>query len=253
MATGFWSGFRRFFKRGLAAILPTILTIAAIVWLFQKIHDYVGVHISGGAQRIAIWIYGSRPGVGMDTAAQTMRQTWSDYHLDVAGFVLAIVLIYIVGLFVASFIGRAMWRTMERLLMRLPIVRQIYAFVKPVTDFMFADRKLEFKRVLAVEYPRKGIWSVGLMTNSSLPALQGSAGPELITVFIPSSPTPFTGYTITIRRDETIDLPLTIEEALRFIVSGGVIMPPTATSGPVLSGPVPVARPRTDDARATTR
>jgi len=79
--------------------------------------------------------------------------------------------------------------------------------------------------VVAVEYPRKGIWSIGLATNPGMRTLHESTGEDLLTVFIPSSPTPVTGYTITVGRDKIIDLPMSIDEALRFTISGGVIQP----------------------------
>ena len=84
---------------------------------------------------------------------------------------------------------------------------------------------MEFSRVVAVEYPRKGVWSIGLVTGPGMRTLQNANEGVYLTVFIPSSPTPVTGYTITVRRDEVIDLPVHVDDALRFTVSGGVIMP----------------------------
>ena len=85
--------------------------------------------------------------------------------------------------------------------------------------------KVSFNRVVAVEYPRKGLWSVGLVTGNTMQTIQREAEGSCLTVFIPSSPTPFTGYVITVPEKDTIDLSVTIEEALRFTVSGGVIVP----------------------------
>jgi len=141
------------------------------------------------------------------------------------GFLVAIAGVYAIGRFVASFLGRGLWRLIEGTFFRLPIVKQVYPYVKQVTDFLLSERKLEFSRVVAVEYPRKGIWSLGLVTAPGMRTLHGALGGDLLTIFIPSSPTPFTGYTITVRREEVIDLPLSIDNALRFTVSGGVIMP----------------------------
>ena len=84
---------------------------------------------------------------------------------------------------------------------------------------------MEFSRVVAVEYPRKGIWSLGLVTGPGMRTVHEQLGGDLLTVFIPSSPTPVTGYTITVRRNEVIDLPMSIDDAFRFTISGGVIMP----------------------------
>jgi len=146
--------------------------------------------------------------------------------LQGVGFVLAIVGIYFIGRFVASFIGRFVWRLAEKALMRAPLVKQIYPNVKQVTDFFLSDRKVDFSRVVAVEYPRKGVWSLGLVTGPGMRTVSEATNSDLLTIFVPSSPTPVTGYTVTVRRDEVIDLPLTIDEALRFTVSGGVVVPP---------------------------
>ena len=113
----------------------------------------------------------------------------------------------------------------DRGFFRTPVVKRIYPYVKQVTDFLLSERKLEFSRVVAVEYPRKGVWSLGLVTGPGLRTLTHSVRSDLLTVFIPSSPTPVTGYTITVRQDEVIDLPISIDDALRFTVSGGVIVP----------------------------
>ena len=104
------------------------------------------------------------------------------------GFILSFVLIYIFGRFVASILGRAMWRIIEHSFFRLPVVKQIYPSVKQVTDFLLAERKMEFSRVVAVEYPRKGIWSLGLVTNNGMRTLREELGHDLVMVFIPVEP-----------------------------------------------------------------
>ena len=99
---------------------------------------------------------------------------------------------------------------------------------KQVTDFFFGDNskeRLQFSRVVAVQYPRKGIWSVGLVTGDTMRRIEQEAGGPCLTVFIPSSPTPFTGYVITVPRTDTMDLPISIEDAIKFAVSGGVVVP----------------------------
>jgi len=111
--------------------------------------------------------------------------------------------------------------------MNTPFLRNVFPYVKQVTDFLLTneDQKKLFSRVVAVEYPRKGIWSVGFVTGSGLEKVVHTVKREFLTVIIPTSPTPFTGFVITVLKKQTIDLDMTIEEALRFIVSGGVITP----------------------------
>lgn len=230
VATGFVGDFRRFFFRGLAAMLPALLTVMIIVWVLQFVDTYLGAYVN----RFAMWIVVQWRTVagrhdfsilGQDFLWDAVKKIWSDWQLHWLGFILSFILIYVFGRFVASFIGRGVWRMIEQGIFRLPIIKQIYPSVKQVTDFLLAERKMEFSRVVAVEYPRKGIWSLGLATNEGMRTLQDATGRDLVTVFIPSSPTPVTGYTITVPREDVIDLPLNIDDALRLTVSGGVIMP----------------------------
>ncbi len=224
MATLFWTDFRRRFTRGLAAILPTVLTISLIVWLFQTIDKYISQYINDWSRAIIVKFMSTPETLDATTAKVTAF--WDVWHLNAIGFILAIVLVYVVGLFVASFIGRAVWRGVETLLVRIPMIKQIYPSIKQVTDFIILnENKVKFSRVVAVEYPRKDVYSIGLVTSDGVAALQQAIGGDLITVFIPSSPTPFTGYTVIVRRDEVVDLPYSIEEALQFTISGGVVHP----------------------------
>ena len=116
-----------------------------------------------------------------------------------------------------------------------PLLRRVYPYIKQVTDFLLTDERQKnlISRVVAVEYPRKGIWSVGFVTGSGLPKVVNHVKREFVTVIIPTSPTPFTGFVITVPKKQTIDLDLTIEEAFRFIVSGGVITPGSDHTVPV--------------------
>lgn len=153
------------------------------------------------------------------------RVVFTKYKLNVIGFLIAIIFVYFMGIFLASLIGRTMWRMAERALYRIPVISAIYPNLKQVTDFVLSDRKLEFSGVVAVEYPRKGLWSLGLRTGPPMRSIAEARGADMVTVFIPSSPTPVTGYVVTVPREDTIDLALSIDEALRFTISGGVIRP----------------------------
>ena len=164
---------------------------------------------------------------------QKLGRWWREYSyaLDLIGLVVAVLLIYIVGATLGSIIGRRLYARGEQLISKVPLIKQVYPSVKQVTEFLVGPsdeaEKMRFSRVVAVEYPRKGLWSVGLVTGSTMRMIQERAGTPSLTVFIPSSPTPFTGYVITVPKEDTIDLPVTIEEALRFSVSAGVIVPPS--------------------------
>jgi uncharacterized membrane protein len=160
------------------------------------------------------------------------RIAFAKYKLHLLGFLIAIILVYFMGFFLASFLGRTSWRAAERLLHRIPLIRAIYPNIKQVTDFLLTERSVGFSGVVAVEYPRKGIWAVGLSTGGPMTQLQQRVSGELVSIFIPSSPTPVTGYVIQVPKEDVIELNLTIDEGLRFTISAGVIKPEAALPGP---------------------
>ena len=134
--------------------------------------------------------------------------------------------LFFVGRFLAAGVGRLFVTAFEGGINQLPVVRNVYSSVKQVTDFVLSEREIEFTRVVAIEYPRVGIWSLGFVTSESLPQLRVALNEEMISVFIPTSPMPMTGFTINVRKREAVDLELTIDQAVQFIVSCGVVCPP---------------------------
>ncbi len=245
----FWLDFRRFFLRGLATLLPTVLTIVLLVKCYEFIQENISVHLTEGVIHVVLLATDDYPNPAdedyedyeaeyklekierdnLDEVKEVrlwmLRQKWKRAPWSVVGFILAIILVYIVGRLLASFIGRKVWQLFEGAVQRIPGFKQVYPYIKQVTDYLFGENKVEFSRVVAVPYPRKGLWSLGLVTGAGFRSMHETADEEFLTVFIPSSPTPVTGYVIHVKKDEVIDVPITIEEALRFTVSGGVIVP----------------------------
>jgi uncharacterized membrane protein len=128
--------------------------------------------------------------------------------------------------------------------MRIPLVRAIYPAVKQVTDFVLAERKAQFEssKVVAVRPHADGIWSIGLVTGPGLRALTDAlGGGEMVTVFIPSTPTAFSGYVVVVPRESVVELPIKVDEAMRLLLSGGVISPGSAPPKP---GPAPELLPQ---------
>jgi uncharacterized membrane protein len=146
--------------------------------------------------------------------------------------VVFVLLLYLLGKFLAAGIGRVFWNLLEQGIFRLPLVRNVYGSIKQVTDFMLSDRQLPYTRVVAVEYPRKGIWSLGFVTGESLPELQQAAGEPTLAIMIPCSPMPLTGVTITALKSEVVELNMSIDQAFQFVISCGVVVPPPAVSRP---------------------
>ena len=217
--------FKSYFLRGLAVLLPTILTIWIFVWGYSFIQDNIGIHINRGLVRLTILVK------GLDWGNSQVRKVWSDFWIDgwgsIAGFIVALVAVCILGAILASVVGRTIWRMVEGFIMNTPFLRRVYPYIKQITDFVLTqeEKKKMFSRVVAVEYPRKGIWSMGFVTGSGLEKVVNNVKKEFLTVLIPTSPTPFTGFVIMVPKKQTIELDMTAEEALRFAVSAGVITP----------------------------
>jgi uncharacterized membrane protein len=137
-----------------------------------------------------------------------------------------ILLLYLLGRFMAAGMGRFFGNFFEQGVRRLPLVRSVYAGVKQVSDFLFTGHEIRFTRIVAVEFPRKGVWSLGFVTSEGLLDIRTAADEAVVTVLIPYSPLPITGCTVTVLKSECIDLNMTIDQALQFIISCGVVIPP---------------------------
>jgi uncharacterized membrane protein len=138
--------------------------------------------------------------------------------------------LYFLGRIFAHGLGRWFVTSTEAGINRIPIVNKVYGSVKQVTDFAFSEREIEFNRVVAVEYPRKGTWSIGFVTGNGLPEVAAVAGEPMLAVLMPTSPMPMTGFTIQIPRSQAVDLQITIDEAIQFVVSCGVVIPGSSTT-----------------------
>jgi uncharacterized membrane protein len=249
--------FRGYFLRGLAALLPTVVTIWIFVQCYIFVQDNISVHINRGVVRLAVAATDWYPlvtdeqkrnyaikqepelqtqpellearitedNVIKGTRIQIAEKYWVTGPGQITGFILALVGVCILGAVLASVVGKTLWRIFENFLEKTPFLRKVYPYIKQVTDLILSEKKLTFLRVVALQYPRKGTWSIGLVTGSGLKKINESLTKEFLTVFVPTSPTPFTGYVIMTAKDETIELDMTIEEALRYTISGGVVTP----------------------------
>lgn len=167
------------------------------------------------------------PETAMGVYQTYVREKWLQRRFVIPIFLCFFILaLYLLGKFLAAGIGRFFWSQFEALIDRLPLVRNVYSSVKQVTDFLITDPDLDYTRVVAVEYPRKGIWTVAFVTGESLLDIESAANEPVMSVLIPTSPMPFTGFTMTVKKSETIDLNLTIDQAFQFVVSCGVVVPP---------------------------
>ena len=134
-------------------------------------------------------------------------------------------LMYLLGSLFAAGLGRVFWSWFEHGIGRLPLVRAVYNSTKQVTNYVFSDRELEFTRVVAVEYPCRGVWSLAFVTNEGMIDVQTAAREPMLTILLPTSPMPFSGYTMLVPKSEVLDVEMTVEEAIEYIVSCGVVLP----------------------------
>ena len=236
---GFSEDFRRFFLRGLSALLPTLITIWLLIWVWSFLWENLGRHIITSI----VWTWNKLIDHELMPFQPTVYTRWywqeamPGWLVQLIGVGLAILIIYMIGLLVGNLIGRTIWRLAEMAVMRVPLVRAIYPAVKQVTDFLLAERKAHFEgsRVVAVQRDARHVWSIGLVTGGGVRPLNESVGLDMVTVFIPSTPTSFSGYVVVVPREAVIELPLTVEEAMRLLISGGVITP-TAVALPGAAG-----------------
>lgn len=222
---------KRAFLTGVAALLPTALTIVIFVWIFLFVYNYV----AGPINTVIIWIIDLIDPDGWSKAEAIFynkalvedgpKQGLIDFSF--IGFIVAIVAIFMVGFLLLTFFGRRLYNHVDRVLTRAPAVKMIYPHLKQLTEFILSDEKVAFRRVVMIPYPRHGLYSLGFLTGQSFQVLRDKTGEDLLSVFVPSSPTPFTGYVVAVRREEILEVDITVDEALRFTVSGGVLVPPT--------------------------
>jgi len=161
-------------------------------------------------------------------------------HIPGFGAVLALLIVVLTGLLVTNFIGRALIAIWEDLLERIPFVRALYGGVKSFSETILSNSGKSFKQVLLVEYPRVGIWSIGFQTTDNLPEINNKLGAEYVCVFVPTTPNPTSGFIFMMPRTQVRTLNMTVDEAMKMIVTLGVVTPGVVHEA---AAPRPVARP----------
>jgi uncharacterized membrane protein len=257
--------FRRAVLHGLGVVLPPLLTIVVFLWAWNLISAYVLVPIEGAARTVIVanlwdvrtqkpegsavnayqllstgeWlprhIYDAvkaKPGPLLPQTAQGYFEryvdiTWLRRSTVVPLFLVVFVLVmYLLGKFFGAGIGRWIWGLFEALVDHLPLIRNVYSSVKQVTDFVFNERRIGFNRVVAVEYPRQGIWAVAFVTGEGMLDVRAAANEPVLNLLVPTSPIPGTGFTVVVRKSEVLDLNMTVDQAIQYLVSCGVVVPP---------------------------
>ncbi|MDH3333751.1 MAG: DUF502 domain-containing protein [Gammaproteobacteria bacterium] len=147
------------------------------------------------------------------------------FHIPGLGVILTFVVLFITGMLAANFVGRYVVGGWESLLDRIPIVRTIYGGAKNFAEIVFSDSNDSFKNVLLIEYPRKGLYSLAFQTSSELGEVQGRTGEDVVCCFVPTTPNPTSGFVIMVPRKDIRVLDMEVDEALKMIISLGVVVP----------------------------
>lgn len=150
-------------------------------------------------------------------------------HLPGLGVLLSLVLLLITGVIATNFLGQRLVTWSEAVLDKIPLVRSIYNGTKQVIQAIFATNSQAFRKVLLVEYPRKGMWSIAFQTGAAPLDVATHIGVEMVSVFIPTTPNPTAGFLMMVPKSETVEMSMSTEAALKFIISLGVMQ--SATSG----------------------
>jgi len=147
------------------------------------------------------------------------------FHVPGLGIVLTVTVLLITGLLAANFLGRQLVHLWEGLLQRIPLVRSVYSAAKSFAEVVLTDNTESFKEVMLIEYPRKGLYSLCFQTSTHLGEIQSRTGEEVVCVFVPTTPNPTSGVMILVPRKDVIVLDMDIEEAVKMVVSLGVVVP----------------------------
>ena len=196
-----WTRIRRYFISGLVVFLPLALT----VYLFV-----LTINFSDGL----------------------LGKFLKPYFIESFGFyprgisiVVGFLIVLLIGFMATNYFGRKLHSFFERLVVKLPFFKQVYPAFKEIALFLFTRDRLAFRQVVIVEYPRAGLYSFGFLTNETSRKICDLVGKELYSVFIPSAPGPFTGYVIMVPKKQVTFTELSVEETIKYIVSGGVVNP----------------------------
>ena len=141
------------------------------------------------------------------------------------GLILTLLVLIVTGIFAANFVGRSMVNFGEKIFKKIPIVRSVYSAAKNFADIVFSDTGQSFKKVLLIQYPRKGIYSLAFQTSTNLGEVQKKTGSDVVCTFVPTTPNPTSGFIIIIPKEDVIEMDMEIDEAFKMIVSLGVVVP----------------------------
>ncbi|OWW20074.1 DUF502 domain-containing protein [Noviherbaspirillum denitrificans] len=178
---------------------------------------------------ITLWVLNLIIGT-MDQSLLLLPERWRPaaligFHLPGVGAILTLLFVLLVGLMTRNFVGNQIVQMWEKLLTRIPIVSSIYSSVKQVSDTLFSSSGNAFRKAMLVQYPREGSWTIAFLTGAPGGDVKNHLTGDYVSVYVPTTPNPTSGFFLMMPRADTIELDMTVDEALKYIVSMGVVAP----------------------------
>ena len=178
---------------------------------------------------VTVWVLS----VLVDTLDQTLLllpvawhpRTWLGFNIPGLGVLLTFVVVLLTGMFAANIIGQRLVQFGEGLLTRIPVVKSLYSSVKQVSDTLFSSSGQAFRKALLVQYPRQGSWTIAFLTGQPGGDVANHLAGDYVSVYIPTTPNPTSGFFLMMPRSEVIELDISVDAALKYIISMGVVPP----------------------------
>ncbi|MDR2128299.1 MAG: DUF502 domain-containing protein [Burkholderiaceae bacterium] len=212
------SKFRQYFLTGLLTWLPMMVTVWVLVWLVG-VFNGVFLGILGAAEAVL-------PGMGV--VGDKLRQ------IPGLGVILVVVILLGTGLFVANIFGQWWLRQWSKVVNHIPVVRNIYSSVKQVSDTLFSGSSQAFSKAVLVQYPRQGAWTIAFLTGKPGGEVAGHLAGEHLSLYVPTTPNPTSGFFIMVPRADVIELRMGVDAALKYVISMGVVAPVAVDAPPLL-------------------
>ncbi|MEQ8285242.1 DUF502 domain-containing protein [Thalassospira sp.] len=206
---GFFARMRAYFLTGVLVSAPLAITFGLAWWFIEfvdsKVIPLIPAHYN---------------------PENYLPVGYEDYGIPGFGLLVILVFITIVGWFTTNFAGRALIKLYERILGRIPAVRSIYSAIKQILETVLANQSNAFRQAVLLEYPRRGMWAVGFITGETKGEVQHLTEDTVINIFLPTTPNPTSGFLLFVPKRDLVILDMTVEEAIKMVMSGGIVTPP---------------------------
>lgn len=215
------------FWAGLAIVLPGIISIAVVIWLFGTVANITDT----------LLVFLPRAWTHHDGGSGGMYWYWS-----LVALALAVLMIVLVGLLARNYVGSRLIKWVDTTMLRVPLVNKIYSATKQINDAFSSSNKNAFRTVVLVEFPRPGVYALGFITSEQHAEVQAKVGEKVVCVFVPTTPNPTGGFLLMVPEEKLTKLAMSVADGIKYIVSLGSILPDYSPNGRQTI-PVPIAAP----------